>query len=42
VLYWGRSPDSQVIVLAWLSTSVVAWLGFAMFQKSRKGFADVL
>lgn len=42
VLIWGHWPD-------WLGLSIysaiavfVAWIGFAWFQKTRKGFADVL
>jgi lipopolysaccharide transport system permease protein len=42
VLYWGRPPDAQVLGTYWLATVVVGWLGFAWFQKTRKGFADVL
>lgn len=42
VLYWGKSPDFQVLGMYWLATLLIAWLGFAWFQKTRKGFADVL
>lgn len=42
VLYWGKVPDVGVLALSWLAASVIAWLGFAWFQKTRKGFADVL
>ncbi|MDR2925306.1 MAG: ABC transporter permease [Azoarcus sp.] len=42
VMYWGTSIN-------WLHwggyltvASVIAWLGFAWFQKTRKGFADVI
>ena len=42
VLYWGKLPDFQVLALYWLVTGAVAWFGFAWFQKTRKGFADVL
>lgn len=42
VLVWGTWPDP----VFWLGTLavglVVAWLGFAGFQKTRRGFADVL
>ncbi len=42
VMYWGKIPD----IHAWLSglviSSVVAWFGFLFFQKTRKGFADVI
>jgi lipopolysaccharide transport system permease protein len=42
VLYWGHRPDFVVLGLQGAAMSVVAWLGFAWFQKTRKGFADVL
>lgn len=42
VLYWGRIPDFQLLGTYWLATFLIAWLGFAWFQKTRKGFADVL
>ena len=42
VLVWGRLPDWLGLGLAWVASAVVAWLGFAWFQKTRKGFADVL
>ncbi|HEX2526393.1 MAG TPA: ABC transporter permease [Geminicoccus sp.] len=42
VLMWGRQP-SWTLFLAYLALGMlVAWLGFAWFQKTRKGFADVL
>lgn len=42
VLYWGKFPDFSVLALYWLVSGAIAWLGFAWFQKTRKGFADVL
>ena len=42
VLFWGRVPDLAMLGLYALGTLLVAWLGFAWFQKTRKGFADVL
>jgi len=42
VLYWGKVPDSQVLVTYWFVSALIAWAGFAWFQKTRKGFADVL
>lgn len=42
VLIEGRLPD-MVGLLSYLAVAlVVAWFGFAWFQKTRKGFADVL
>ena len=42
VLYWGKLPDLLMLGIYWLATALIAWVGFAWFQKSRKGFADVL
>jgi lipopolysaccharide transport system permease protein len=42
VLIWGREPDWMGIGIYTLVASVIAWLGFIWFQKTRKGFADVL
>ncbi len=42
VLYWGKMPDFALLGIYWLATAFIAWLGFAWFQKTRKGFADVL
>ena len=41
-LYWGRPPDIMVWTIYLLGSALIAWLGFAWFQKTRKGFADVL
>lgn len=42
VLFWGKPPGFTMLGLYWLATATVAWLGFAWFQKTRRGFADVL
>lgn len=42
VLVWGQLPDWAGLARYALVAVVVAWLGFAWFQKTRKGFADVL
>lgn len=42
VLYWGRMPNFLMLGIYWIATVVIGWLGFAWFQKTRKGFADVL
>jgi len=42
VLFWGKNPDFVMLGFYWLITAIIAWLGFAWFQKTRKGFADVL
>lgn len=42
VLIWGQVPDAAGLCVFILATALIAWLGFAWFQKTRKGFADVL
>ena len=42
VMYWGTYPDWVNLGLYYLGTALIAWLGFTWFQKTRKGFADVL
>lgn len=42
ILYWGKFPDVVSLIGYWLGSIFVAWLGFAWFQKTRKGFSDVL
>lgn len=42
VLFWGRVPDMADYLVYLLGAALIAWLGFAWFQKTRKGFADVL
>ena len=42
VLYWGKVPSMGMLLIYFLGAVFVAWLGFAWFQKTRKGFADVL
>ena len=42
VLYWGEPPDLPMFGLYLIVACAVAWLGFAWFQKTRKGFADVV
>jgi lipopolysaccharide transport system permease protein len=42
VLIWGRLPDWPGLGIYTLAATAVAWAGFAWFQKTRKGFADVL
>jgi ABC-2 type transporter len=41
-LFFGRSPDFVLLAIYWILTLMFAWLGFVWFQKTRKGFADVL
>ena len=42
VMYWGQLPSLQLWLLGCAVSVAVAVLGFAWFQKTRKGFADVL
>jgi len=42
VLFWGKAPDFFMMGIYWVVALGIAWLGFAWFQKTRKGFADVL
>ena len=42
VVVWGRLPDWHGLAVYSLASIATAWLGFAWFQKTRKGFADVL
>lgn len=42
VMIWGVPFEWMPWVGYLLATMLVAWLGFAWFQKTRKGFADVL
>jgi lipopolysaccharide transport system permease protein len=42
VLIWGHLPNWMGLGGYTLVATVVAWAGYAWFQKTRKGFADVL
>lgn len=42
VLFFGQGIDWTLYSLCMAVSIVVCWLGFAWFQKTRKGFADVL
>lgn len=42
VLVFGQLPDFAGWVMYLLVSSLIAWMGFVWFQKTRKGFADVL
>lgn len=42
VLFWGRIPDFTMLAQYLTGSAIIAWMGFAWFQKTRKGFADVL
>lgn len=42
VLMWGNLPIMWHWILALAGGALAAWGGFAVFQRTRKGFADVL
>lgn len=42
VLIWGHLPNWMGLALYTLAATGTAWAGYAWFQKTRKGFADVL
>ncbi|MFZ3001802.1 MAG: ABC transporter permease [Undibacterium umbellatum] len=41
-MIWGKHLDWQRWLIYLFISGLIAWLGFAWFQKTRKGFADVL
>lgn len=42
VMLWGRPPGWAMLLGFAAVAALVAWLGFVFFQKTRRGFADVL
>lgn len=42
VLYFGQVPEFGLLAIYWSASAIIAWLGFVWFQKTRKGFGDVL
>lgn len=42
VLLFGQLPNAAGLGIYFMMSVLVMWLGFACFQKMRKGFADVL
>ncbi|MDD2774370.1 MAG: ABC transporter permease [Gallionella sp.] len=42
VLIWGHLPNWFGLGIYTCAATIVAWAGYAWFQKTRKGFADVL
>jgi len=42
VLVFGTPPSITHVSITLMCGFVIAYLGFVWFQKSRKGFADVL
>jgi lipopolysaccharide transport system permease protein len=41
-LVWGKSPPFTMLFIYTILSSLITWLGFYWFQKTRQGFADVL
>lgn len=42
VLIWGHIPNWIGLGIYTVAATLVAWVGYMLFQKTRKGFADVL
>ncbi|MDH2012942.1 ABC transporter permease [Pseudomonas juntendi] len=42
VLIWGHLPDWMGLARYSLMSLITVWVGYAWFQRTRKGFADVL
>lgn len=42
LVFFGRLPDWQTFGLSVAFCALIAWLGFIWFNKTRRGFADVL
>ncbi|WP_434709925.1 ABC transporter permease [Pseudomonas sp. R1-1] len=42
VLFRGQMPDLAALGISYIIGAIVLYLGFVWFQKTRKGFADVL
>ncbi len=42
VLVWGHLPNWFGLSIYTIAATAIAWAGYALFQKTRKGFADVL
>ena len=41
-LIWGHPPNWVGLIIYNIAALTIAWIGFIWFQKTRKGFADVL
>jgi lipopolysaccharide transport system permease protein len=42
VMIWGVGLELSTWAMYLIVSAIIAWLGFAWFQRTRKGFADVL
>lgn len=41
-LLWGKIPDFKGLLIYFLASVIVGWGGYWWFEKTRKGFADVI
>ena len=42
IMYFGDAPKYGLLTMYYFFSAIVMWIGFVWFQKTRKGFADVL
>lgn len=42
IVLWGKMPNWIGLAIYFAISILIAWVGFAWFQKTRKGFADVI
>jgi lipopolysaccharide transport system permease protein len=42
LVFVGKSPSWYGLLIYAIGGFIIAWAGFAWFQKTRKGFADVV
>jgi lipopolysaccharide transport system permease protein len=42
VIIWARTPDWTGWSVSFTAGIAIAWMGFWWFQRTRRGFADVL
>jgi lipopolysaccharide transport system permease protein len=42
IMIWGRSPNWGGIAIYLIVATLIMQIGFVWFQKTRKGFADVI
>lgn len=42
LVVWGRLPNFGGLAIYFVCSVAIAWLGLAWFQKTRRGFADVI
>ncbi len=42
LLFWGKITDPKILTIYWIYAVLIVWIGFAFFQKTKNGFADVI